>query len=122
MEFRVDASAARKRWPLAVGFSLIISACGGSSSDDEPEPTDKATSALCSKLGVRIVDDRVADLTMLSPADRAAQRSAAEQAIGQPFMQSCIGKLTVAQVRCGLAAHDSSEIAACIAVAAGAAQ
>ncbi|MBP9088939.1 MAG: hypothetical protein KBG15_22650 [Kofleriaceae bacterium] len=108
------------RWPLAVGlsFQLFSSGCGSSSSDgDEPAAalTEKASSALCAKLGTRIVDDRVADLTMLTPTDRAAQRVAAEQAIGVPFMQSCVNQLTVGQVRCGIAATDSAEIAACIA-------
>jgi hypothetical protein len=105
---------------LAVGlsFQLFSSGCGSSSKDgDESTPalTDKASSALCAKLGTRIVDDRVADLTMLTPSDRAAQRAAADQAIGVPFMQSCVNQLTVGQVRCGIAAKDSSEIAACIA-------
>ena len=52
---------------------------------------------------------------MLTPSDRAAQRAAADQAIGVPFMQSCVKQLTVGQVRCGIAAKDSTEIAACIA-------
>ena len=108
------------RWPLAVGlsFQLFSSGCGSSSKDGEesaPAVTDKASSALCAKLGTRIVDDRVADLTMLTPSDRAAQRAAADQAIGVPFMQSCVNQLTVGQVRCGIAAKDATEIAACIA-------
>jgi len=101
---------------LAVGlsFQLFASGCGSSSNDgDDPAPvlTDKATSALCAKLGTRIVDDRVADLTMLTPADRAAQRAAADHAIGVPFMQTCVKQLTVGQVHCGIAAKDSAEIA-----------
>ena len=122
-----DASSARRCWPLAVGrwplavglsFQLFTSGCGSSSNDgDDPAPAlaDKASAALCAKLGVRIVDDRVADLTMLTPADRAAQRAAADQAIALPFMQTCVNQLTVGQVRCGIAAKDSAEIAACIA-------
>ena len=106
------------RWPLAVGlsFQLFSSGCGSSSKDDEPAATDQASAALCAKLGARLVDDHVADLTMLSPADRAAQRATAEQSFGPAFMKTCGATFTVGQVRCALAADDSAEISACVAV------
>jgi hypothetical protein len=103
---------------LTLLAATLIVSCGSSESPPaEPAATDKASSVICAKLGSRLIDDQLSVVPAdISAADRSALRANANLTIGTPFMDSCIGKMTVAQVQCGVAAKQSDEIAACIAM------
>jgi len=68
--------------------------------------------ARCEQLRTHLVDLRLADLGKLD-VDKAAHRTAIENALGDPFVTSCQQSITVLQMNCALAAKDSAAAASC---------
>lgn len=89
------------RLTLALGF-VLLTACG----DDQAEEKQLTR---CEQLREHVIDVRLADAVQV---DKDAHREVLRQSLGTEFLGGC-EKLSKEVVDCGLAAADSSTLAAC---------
>jgi hypothetical protein len=85
---------------MVVGLMLMVLGC--SSSEDD---TDAADRKRCERLRDHLVELRLASVASQPDVDVTAHRTAMTSALGEQFVANC-QKLTVRDVKCGLAASD----------------
>jgi hypothetical protein len=99
-----------------LAVALALTSCGSSSSsssetdDNSDDPKRRPTAAECDKLRDHIIDARY-------PGDNSAEANANKQvmrgALGAAFASQCMTTLTLANVKCAMAAKDAAGIAEC---------
>lgn len=98
----------RASW-LAVLFTTLA-ACDVSESDLSQDGTEAQRRLRCTELREHLAEVRVAAVTV----DREKHRRAISRALGDGFVETCLG-YGEASIECGLAAADHATAAGCLA-------
>lgn len=85
-------------------LSAALAALTSCSSD-----SDGVSGEDCERLRSHLIDLRMESVT----ADRGQHRTALESALGPRFALACEQRMSMAELRCALAAKDAHELAAC---------
>lgn len=98
-----SSSSMRSRFArVATLFAIAaLVACGGEA--------EEVTRRDCERLREHLIDMRMESVT----ADRDQHRAALEAVIGPSFIDGCREQISSVQLRCSLAAADTSALAAC---------
>jgi hypothetical protein len=86
---------------------LLSGACATRPSDGDPPSPES-----CTELRDHLVSLRLESATGIEPS---AHRAALARALGSEFVSTCTATMTVAQVKCAVAADSSADAAACAA-------
>ena len=69
----------------------------------------------CEQLRDHVVDLRLSTISDLPTEDMAGHRSALRNALGEPFVSSCMKTFTPDQIQCAKSALDSDAASSCLA-------
>ena len=89
--------------------SVVFAACTSSESVDR-EHCERVRDHL---VDLRLVQSQGATDSAGRPVDLEPHRAALKQALGEPFINTCLKEFSLPQVKCLLAAKDSAEATAC---------
>jgi len=79
---------------------VALLSCGACSS------TDTVDRAKCERLRNHVIDLRLQETKVLTPAELAQHRAAMTQALGDSFISSCEKSMSLEQINCAMRASD----------------
>jgi hypothetical protein len=106
----MDSNMRARGTILIVALVATLSACDESESELSSQDSEARRRNRCSQLREHLVDTRLSNVTV----DRDQHRRALTNALGDQFIDECLG-YSEAAVECGVAAQDSEAVADCLA-------